>query len=45
MQVTPRKIEQTVEVYLSYEPQFEEEVKSLLFDIENVYIEFVNDDI
>ncbi len=44
MQVTPKAFSCAVEVYLSYEPNCEEEVQELLLAIENVYIECMSDD-
>lgn len=44
MQATPKKGDHKVEVYLSYEPRLEKEVKELLFAIENVYIGYLSED-
>jgi len=44
MQVTPKEMDQVVEVYLGYEPSCEKEVRELLFAIENVYIEITTPD-
>lgn len=44
MQVTPKKTEEAVEVYLSYSRSYEDEVRDLLFAIENVYIDVTTSD-
>lgn len=43
MQVTPKELEQSVEVYISFESKHKTRVDVLLYEIEKVYNEFVND--